>query len=511
MRSLRFYLILTFMAIVIGGCLESIEEVPLELPVQKLSAPRGLRGVAEDEKITLCWRGVEGAYSYRIYRLEESGSNWKRLAEVEDTLFVDSGLINGRVYFYAVSAVSQEGIEFERSEAIGIRPSVYSIIINDGDRVTNRIDVEISISAPASTEFMIFSNDSTFAGGKVWENFAYSKNWRLEGDDGIKRVFAKFMDESGAISPVVSSSIKLDRYASISQLSLQPGTLDVGGVIHFTLETDGSEKGGSAWIEVENFSEKILLFDNGKGGDTSENDGTYEVDYRFPKDVRGIDLSVRGYFIDEAGNQALPLEAQTGIYFTDSPDPVTLLGAIDSTTNSITIKWEQSNEENFRSYRIYRKDSPGVDESPKYLIKELNNVYQTTYPDGDLEEGKTYYYRIFVVNDLLETAGSNEVALSTYDAYPTPVVLDSVSAVGPDRLTLTWSRNNDTDFKEYRVYRSTSPGVTESSDLIATIDEREVTYYDDTGINTSTTIYYYRIFVYDRGGKFSRSNEVSSR
>jgi len=511
MRNLWFYLILTLVMIVMGGCLESIEEVPLELPVMELSAPAGLRAIAGNEMVTLYWSGVDGAESYRVYRLEEGISSWQRIAEVEDTSIVDRGLINGRTYFYSVSAVSHEGIEFDRSETIAVKPSVYSIVINNGDGVTNNVDVEISISAPASTEFMTFSNDSTFAGGELWENFAYSKSWRLEGDDGIKKVFAKFMDESGATSPVVASHIVLDRYASITQLSFHPETLDVGGIIHFTLETGGFETGRNAWVEVEGFSEKILLFDNGNGGDTSENDGIYEVDYRFPKDLRGIDLSVRGYFIDEAGNQALPLEAQTGIYFTDSPDPVTLIGAIDSTTSSITIKWEQSNEENFRSYRIYRKDSPGVDESPRYLIKELSNIYQTTYPDGDLEEGKTYYYRIFVVNDLLETAGSNEVALSTYDAYPTPVVLDSVSAVGPDRLTLTWSRNNDTDFKEYRVYRSTTPGVTESSNLIATIDEREVTYYDDTGINTSATTYYYRIFVYDRGGKFSRSNEVSSR
>ena len=55
-----------------------------------------------------------------------------------------------------------------------------------------------------------------------------------------------------------------------------------------------------------------------------------------------------------------------------------------------------------------------------------------------------------------------------------------------------------------------APGVTESSNLVTTITSRETTWFDDTGLDTGTNLYYYRVMVYDRGGQSSRSNEVST-
>ena len=40
--------------------------------------------------------------------------------------------------------------------------------------------------------------------------------------------------------------------------------------------------------------------------------------------------------------------------------------------------------------------------------------------------------------------------------------------------------------------------------------DRERTYYDDTGLDLAGNNYYYRIYVYDAGGKNSRSNEVTT-
>jgi len=506
----KYFLVAAFTFVfLMMGCLENIEEVPLELPAQEIGIPSGLKAEVSDGSITVSWKPVEEASKYKVYRSSEERTDWTGIAETTDTSYTDDGLINGRVYLYSVSAVSSDGLEGGRSESISAIPTIYSILINDGDEVTGSLDVRIDIAAPSSTELMSFSNDSLFV-NSTWERFSSSRQWRLEPPDGEKRVFARFMDISGSISQTVSTGIRLDTYSSITSVSFSPDTVPVGGTAHFTLEAAGNETQGQAWIELEGFSDRIELYDNGNNGDSSEDDGVYEADFKFPSQLRGINLTVTGNFIDRAGNMAVPAEAADKLCFTEEPVPVRLIGAIDSTTSSITIKWEQSSEENFRSYRIYRDTDPPVEEAPQNMVKELFNISQTTYPDGGLTEGMTYHYRVFVVNDLEETAGSNEIAVSTYDAYPTPVVLDSVSAVGTDRLTLTWSKNNDTDFKEYRIYRSLNPGVTESSTLIATISERELTYYDETGIDTQANIYYYRVFVYDKGGKFSRSNEVSS-
>jgi hypothetical protein len=276
------------------------------------------------------------------------------------------------------------------------------------------------------------------------------------------------------------------------------------------MRVGSDETGGEAWVGIEGFSLQIPLFDDGNGGDPIPGDGVYETSYRLPLYVRGYDLTVTGNFMDAAGNRATSYEMDEMISFTDPPDPVYLFGAVDSTTSSITIRWEPSEEEHFTSYRIYRDTSSGVDEIADRLVTTISSVSQSTFTDQNLMEGETYYYRVFVVNDIDETAGSNERAASTFDAYPDPVVLDSLSAIGNNRLTLTWSRNNNSDFEEYRVYRSTTPGVTEVSLLVKTIDEREITFLDDTGLDTQTNHYYYRVYVVDRGGKSSRSNEMST-
>jgi hypothetical protein len=122
----------------------------------------------------------------------------------------------------------------------------------------------------------------------------------------------------------------------------------------------------------------------------------------------------------------------------------------------------------------------------------------------------TYYYRIYVLNDLGEASGSNEIAASTYDAVPIPVTLSEPSAIGSDRLTLEWTINPDSDFSEYRIFRATSPGVTENSQLVNTITDREIIWFDDGGLDTGANSYYYRVLVYDLGGQSSRSNEVTT-
>jgi fibronectin type 3 domain-containing protein len=345
-----------------------------------------------------------------------------------------------------------------------------------------------------------------------WETYARTITWLLDGSDGAKVVYARFMDGSGALSPVVSASIALDRYAMIESLEITPvpRVYRPGAAAHFRMRIEGDERGGAAGVSFENYSGAVTLYDSGLGGDAAAGDGIYEADFTFPESIRGTDLAVVGSFADAAGNEAPPFACPDRISFTDPPAAVQLLSPADSSISSITIRWTASTEEHFQSYRIYRSATAGVTESPALFVRELFNQAQTSYPDGSLKEGTRYYYRIFVVNDLDETAGSNERAARTFDAVPYPVVLDDPSSVGTDRLTLTWSQSEATDFQDYRVYRSMAPGVTTTSTLVATITDRERTFFDDTGLNLAGNHYYYRVYVFDAGGKNARSNEVTT-
>lgn len=511
MTKMMLYMLI-IAAVMLPSCLQDIEEVPLVVEDEDLQAPSGIRTITGDGQIALSWTSVELAVTYRLYRSATLGELWVRIVETADTFYVDEAVSNGIQYLYSVSSIGSSGVESARSEPVPATPSVYSLLINGGLEYTGTRIVELTLTAPASTAVMRISDIPDF-GSAVWEAYTPSSAWMLPEGDGVKTVYASFQDQSGAFSPAVSASIELDTYSGIEELTItpEPHIYSPGSTIHLAIGVEEGETGGSAAVDIEGLSAgPIDLFDDGRGGDPVAGDGSYEADYTFPSFFRGTDLIVAGSFTDRVGNQAVPLELASRLSFTDPPDAVWLIGSIDSTISMITIIWEESTEENFAAYRIYRDTQTGVTDDPALFVQGLDFRSQTTYPNSGLDQGVTYYYRIYVVNDLDETAGSNEIAASTYDALPIPVELSDPSAVGPDRLTLEWTINPDSDFAEYRIYRATSPGVTESSELVNTITDREITWFDDTGLDTSANSYYYRVLVYDLGGNNSRSNEVTT-
>jgi fibronectin type 3 domain-containing protein len=511
MRRIVPVLMIWMLASILGGCLDRATEVPLSVSNEAVPAPEGLSARVGDGRITLHWHAVAGVSVYRVYRSVDAAGNSQRLAEAADTSYVDTNVMNGRLYYYSVAGLDEDRLEGKRCLEIYAIPAVYSIIINGGETATRSTSVVLTLSAPATTDQMVLATDPTLAGG-VWETYAATRNWQIVAPDGIKRVYAGFRDRGGALSPVVSDSITLDTYARVASMAISPvpRRYGPGATVHFSMHVEDNERGGAASVSFEGFSLREDLYDDGKGGDATADDGVYEADVHLPISIRGADMTVLGDFIDRVGNAAPQLECPDKISITDPPGAVELIGAVDSSTTSITIRWTTSQEGHFQSYRIYRSTSPVVSETPVQLVQELSDMAQTQYSDGSLKEGVQYYYRIFVVNDLDETAGSNTISAHTFDAYPDPAVLDPPSSRGSTRVTLSWSLNGATDFREYRLYRSTQPGVTTASILVTTITDRERTYYDDTGLDLTGNTYYYRVYVFDLGGKNSRSNEVDT-
>jgi fibronectin type 3 domain-containing protein len=510
MRGLKALLICLILIGTLHSCLNDVEEVPLDVPTQPIPAPTGLSARVADREISLSWDSVSTAAEYRLYRAVGDLGTYSRLAQTANTFYTDTDVRSGQAYYYQVSSVTSGGIEGARSAELRAVPSPYTMAINGGSAYTGDSEVLLELTAPVSTAVMKISNDPELTGA-VWEVFSPAKSWRLTGGDGVKTVYALFRDENDTLSPIIEASITLDTYALITDIMIDPYDLVApGSEVHFEMNVEDDETEGSGWITIEDMPGTIPLYDDGRWGDGTAGDGVYGADYTFPSTVRGTNLMITGHFTDRAGNNSPEFEASKTLSFTDPPDPVQLIGVIDSTTSSITIQWTPSQDDNFASYRIYRATETGVSDLPDYFVKELFNAPQSTYPDGQLKEGETYYYRIYVVNDLDETAGSNELPASTFDAVPEAVVLDTLSSVGQTRVTLTWSMNQNTDFESYRIYRATSPGVTLSSELIVTQSNREITYFDDTGLDLGSNTYYYRVYVFDASGKNSRSNEVST-
>jgi hypothetical protein len=429
MKRMTLMVMMALVAASLPSCLEDIEETPLMVEEENLQAPAGIRTVTGDGQIIVSWYSVGDAASYRLYRSATLGEIWVRLVETTDTIYADEEVSNGIQYLYAVSSVAVSGIESGRSEPSAATPSVFSVLINGGFEFAGSREVTLALTAPSTTTVMRISNEPDLE-NVPWEAYSPERAWFLEEGDGLKTVYVSFQNAVGSLSPTVSSTIELDTYAGIEALTItpEPHIYSPGDQIHLILEVEDDEPGGTAYVDIEDLTTgPVQLRDDGKGGDAVAGDGIYEEDFSFPTLFRGTNLIAVGTFIDRAGNEAAPLEWDERISFTDPPQAVYLVGSIDSTTTMITIKWEESEEENFLAYRIYRDAEAGVTDDPALFVQGLDFQTQTTYPDGDLMEGRTYYYRIFVINDLGEASGSNEIAASTFDAYPTPSTLSDPS------------------------------------------------------------------------------------
>ena len=216
----------------------------------------------------------------------------------------------------------------------------------------------------------------------------------------------------------------------------------------------------------------------------------------------------RVYVYDQRGLSAGSNEVNSTTLVDEPPDSVTLFVPINATQSSLYLTWTQSKDEDFSSYRLFRSETPGVSNS-SYFVTIIIDKTVTYFTDTGLEDNTTYYYRLYVYDQVGNATPSNEVSgETTANEAPTPVILSVPSVVDSTTLRLSWSRNEDGDFSSYRIYRSESSPVDTLVAPITLINERSTTTYNDVGLEKNKT-YYYRVLVFDKGGLSSSSNEVS--
>ncbi|MCK4774249.1 MAG: fibronectin type III domain-containing protein, partial [Candidatus Krumholzibacteria bacterium] len=237
----------TAAVVLLAVALVSCEKTPEEPtdPIPNIPVPTNLSAIIGGDGITLSWE-FDSSYDYSgfdVLRSEDDQVTWFLQATVPGPPFVDDNLRAGFTYWYRVAGVSQDGIRGKRSAPFPTRPAVFEVIIEGGMERTKLQTVLLSFTAPAFTQNVRFSEDSVLTSAQ-WRVFAPSYPYTLSVGDGLKVVYAQFIDEAGNLTESVNSSIALDTFAEIENLwfeapegaQLPTGTIRPGGKVFFSVE-----------------------------------------------------------------------------------------------------------------------------------------------------------------------------------------------------------------------------------------------------------------------------------
>lgn len=183
--------------------------------------------------------------------------------------------------------------------------------------------------------------------------------------------------------------------------------------------------------------------------------------------------------------------------------------------NGVFLSWSVYDKDNFKNYKVVRS---GTKSDLKYpddkVIKSSASKGLNSYLDSNIEKGNKYYYRICVLKTSDKVVCGNvanveieEEKEEEQDLKPptSPILSATISETG---VSLTWTANNEEDFKEYKIIKSltNSALIYPADGSIATRKKGEENYLDNQVNITSTGIYYYRVCSLDISDNIACSN-----
>ncbi len=175
---------------------------------------------------------------------------------------------------------------------------------------------------------------------------------------------------------------------------------------------------------------------------------------------------------------------------TPLPKPAGL--KVENVAEGVRLTWT---EPNLTAFRIFRKTE---DQKEPNLLASPD---KPEYVDTTTEYGKTYQYFVQGIHDKNESDVVESSSITPKDIFPPQVPTGLTASVGLGAVELAWARNTESDFKEYRVFRSE-----ENAPYIQIAAGLEAPIYSDHQIVTGRH-YRYTVSAIDQSGNQSRPSE----
>jgi len=95
------------------------------------------------------------------------------------------------------------------------------------------------------------------------------------------------------------------------------------------------------------------------------------------------------------------------------PVPSELFTPVMNDDNGVEIRWGSTTDEEFREYKIYRREDSGLDETTGKLIHVTTSRNDTTFTDTSYSPGIESFYRVYTLSAFGKVGGSNLVSIIT--------------------------------------------------------------------------------------------------
>jgi len=160
----------------------------------------------------------------------------------------------------------------------------------------------------------------------------------------------------------------------------------------------------------------------------------------------------------------------------------------ETVPEGVRLTWKAPGE---NSFRIFRKES---EQKEPTLLATSD---QAEYVDLTTEYGKAYEYFLQGLHDKAETNLTQAKTGVLKDTFPPHVPSGLTASLGVGSVDLAWDRNTESDFKQYRVFRSEGNGP-----FVQIAEGLEGPVYSDHSV-VSGKHYRYRIVAVDQVGNAS--------
>jgi fibronectin type 3 domain-containing protein len=455
--------------------------------------PNSLHASIGDQQVFLTWsdpiyNGGSPITGYIIYQGTTSGTLPEYRTIGNFISFNDINVTNGQIYYYQVAAVNALGPgprtpEINATPATVPTPPLNLYAVAGDDHINLTWDPPAFDGGSPIVEYFIYKGESIST--KTHE-ITVGGNDTTYNDSGLQN------DKTYYYRGESDFSNEVEAFVLPHQVPMPPSNLSTvaePGLINLTWEPAGTPY----YAPVLNHT--ILRW---HPGGSSEYYTTIGPDNYFEDTnvAGGITYVYSVQAINKYGVGNPSIESQ--IMAIGKPSPPSIYD-VKISDGSVEILWNPPDDwgglAEGGGYHVYRGDSPET------LSEIQTGSSETSYIDGGLTNGQTYYYAVDARNNAGISPLSNIVNATPYGLPGAP--LDPVATPGDNFINLSWSApaylGGYTSPPMYKVHRGDQDDNTQPF-----WDGIEDLWYNDTNANNGQT-YYYTITCWTPYGESEKS------